>query len=172
MLTSDFRTFLLISASILAGCSPSSSADSAKPAASPLIGAWESHVQFNSGAFASIKDMRFAYVFNAGGTMTESSNYDANQPVPPAYGVWREIGPNKFDAKYIYYITKPPTAFQEIASGGGWLPIGHGVLRETITLATDGNSFDSTIHYEAFDMSGRPMTGGGDATTHGTRIAF
>ena len=94
------------------------------------------------------------------------------QQVPPAYGVWREVGPNKFEAKYIFYITKPPAAFADIASGGGWLPIGHGVLTESITLRADGKFFNSMIHYEAFDMSGKPATGGGEATTHGTRIAF
>lgn len=160
---------LLSLALILAACSPS---ESPRSAPSPLRGAWQSNVQFSSGAFAPIKDLRFLYVFNAGGTMTESSNYDGAPPVPPAYGVWREISPNKFEAKYVFYITKAPAAFQDIAGGGGWLPTGHGVLTETITLGDDGNSFDSTIHYDAFDMSGKPATGGGDATAHGTRIAF
>jgi hypothetical protein len=162
---------------VLAGCSPSSSAkspDSAAQASAPsaLIGAWQSNVNFTSGAFVSMKELRFLYVFNAGGTMTESSNYDGVPPVPPAYGVWREVGPNKFEAKYVFYTTKPPAAFQEIVSGGGWMPTGHGVLTETITLGADGNSYDSTIKWDAFDMSGKPATGGGAGTVHGTRIAF
>lgn len=159
------RPALLIAALVLAGCSSRSTG-------SPLRGAWESHVQFTSGAFATIKDLRFAYVFNAGGTMTESSNYDGAPPVPPAYGIWRETGPNKYQAKYLFYITKAPATFQDITAGGGWLPTGHGVLTENITLGADGNSFESTIHFDAFDMSGKPATGGGDATTHGTRITF
>ena len=40
-----------------------------------LAGAWRGKVQFTSGAFAEIKDLEFMYAFNAGGTMTESSNY-------------------------------------------------------------------------------------------------
>ena len=36
-----------------------------------------------------MKDLEFMYVFNVGGTMTASSNYDGAPPVPPAYGVWR-----------------------------------------------------------------------------------
>ena len=28
---------------------------------------------------------------DSGGTMTESSNYDASLPAPPAYGVWRMV---------------------------------------------------------------------------------
>lgn len=148
------------------------SACSERPAPSPLRGAWESHVQFTSGAFAPIKDLRFAYVFNAGGTMTESSNYDGAPPVPPAYGVWRATGPNTFQLKYMFYTTKPPAKFEEITGGMGWVPTGHGMITETLTLAADSNSFDSKIHWDAFDMSGKPAPGGGDGTTHGTRIAF
>jgi hypothetical protein len=119
-----------------------------------------------------MKGLRFAYVFNAGGTMTESSNYDGAPPVPPAYGVWREVGPNKFEAKYLYYATMPPQRLQVLIGGGGWMPAGHGVLTETITLSADGNSFESTIHYDAFDNDGKPVMGGGDATGRGTRLKF
>jgi hypothetical protein len=93
----------------------------------PLIGAWRSSVQFETGAFAGIKDLEFMFVFNTGGTLTESSNYDGAPPVPPAYGVWRAVGPMEFEAKYEFYITSPspPDAFQ---GGGGWLPSGRGVF--------------------------------------------
>ena len=57
------------------------------PPASDLAGEWRAQLQFTSGAFASIKDLEFMYSFNQGGTMTESSNYDASPPVPPAYGI-------------------------------------------------------------------------------------
>lgn len=168
------RPVLLSLAFALAACTSAPSAESPKAAAtaSPLIGAWDSRVQFTSGAFTTMKGLRFAYVFNAGGTMTESSNYDGAPPVPPAYGIWREVGPNKFEVKYLYYSTRPPATFQDITSGGGWMPAGHGILTESITLAADGNSFDSTIHYEAFDIDGKPATGGGDATGHATRLTF
>ena len=46
-------------------------------AALDLVGEWRAHLQFTSGAFAPVKDLEFMYVFNQGGTMTESSNYDA-----------------------------------------------------------------------------------------------
>ena len=49
-----------------------------------LVGAWKGKVQFKTGAFAAVTDLDFLYVFNAGGTMTESSNYDAAPPVTPA----------------------------------------------------------------------------------------
>lgn len=163
---------LLPIALIVAACSPSPSAESAKPAVSPLVGAWQSNVTFTTGAFVTMKNLRFLYSYNAGGTMTESSNYDEGPPVPPAYGVWREVGPNKFEAKYIFFVTKVPTSFQEIAGGGGWMPTGHGVLTENITLGADGNSYSSTIHWDNFDMDGKPVAGGGDGTTQGTRITF
>src|SRR5215831_20302329 len=72
-----------------------------------LVGAWRGSVQFSSGSLAAIKDLEFMYVFNAGGTMTESSNYDGAPPVPPAYGVWQLVADREYEAKYIYYWTKP-----------------------------------------------------------------
>jgi len=56
--------------------------------------------------------------------MTESSNYDGSPPVPPAYGVWRSAGERRYEAKYTYYWTKPPSTFDEIAKGSGWAPGG------------------------------------------------
>jgi hypothetical protein len=57
-----------------------------------LAGAWQGRVQFTTGAFADTKDLEFMYAFNSGGTMTESSNYDAAPPAPPADG-------NSFDSR-------------------------------------------------------------------------
>src|SRR6185369_4814252 len=100
-----------------------------------LVGAWRSRVQFESGDFAGIKDAEFMYAINAGGTMTESSNYDCSPPVPPAYGVWRQTGPRQFDLKYVFYMTKPPAHFEDITKGGGWAPAGVGELIEHVTLS-------------------------------------
>jgi hypothetical protein len=33
-------------------------------------------MEFSTGAFASVKDLEFMYVFNYGGTMTESSKIE------------------------------------------------------------------------------------------------
>jgi hypothetical protein len=137
-----------------------------------LVGEWRAKLRFSSGAFAPIKDLEFMYVFNQGGTMTESSNYDASPPVPPAYGIWRKVGPGQFEAKYEFYVTRAPAAFAEIARGGGWGPAGRGVFLERITLSEDGGSFTSKIRYEQFDTAGKPMEGGGEATGQGVRLAF
>lgn len=56
-----------------------------------IVGAWKGKIQFKTGAFAEIKDWEFMWVFNNGGTMTESSNYDGVPPTPPAYGIWKKI---------------------------------------------------------------------------------
>jgi hypothetical protein len=164
------------------GCSPpqpsaaeaGASADTAAGnlAASDLLGAWRAKLQFSSGAFAAIKDLEFMYVFNQGGTLTESSNYDASPPVPPAYGVWRKVGGQEYEAKYEFYVTKPPAGFEDIAKGGGWGPAGRGVFVERITLSEDGNSFTSKIKYDQFDAAGKPAEGGGEATGQGVRIGF
>lgn len=141
-------------------------------AAPDLAGEWRAQLQFSTGAFASIKDLEFMYVFNPGGTMTESSNYDASPPVPPAYGIWRKVGTKEFEAKYEFYVTKAPAAFDEIAKGGGWSPAGRGLFVERITLSDDGKSFTSKIKYDQFDAAGKPAEGGGEATGRGVRLAF
>ena len=166
------KTKLLLLCAIglaLTGCATHSSARADRTG---LTGAWRSKIQFASGALAAVKDLEFLYAFNAGGTMTESSNYDGAPPVPPAYGVWRKIGPREFEAKYVFYSTKPPAKFENIAGGGGWLPAGHGVLTEKILVAPDGQHFKSKIRYEAFDSAGKPVDGGGEAEGSGERIGF
>jgi len=143
-----------------------------KPAALDLAGEWRAQLQFSSGAFATIKDLEFMYAFNQGGTMTESSNYDASPPVPPAYGIWRKVGDRAFEAKYEFYVTKAPAAFDEIAKGGGWGPAGRGVFVERITIADDGKSFVSKIKYDQFDAAGKPAEGGGEAQGKGVKLSF
>jgi len=162
---------LLAVAALVAACAPASRDDHAASAPG-LGGAWRSAVRFKSGPFAAVHDLEFMYVFNAGGTMTESSNYDGAPPVPPAYGVWRKTGPDTYAAKYTFYVTRPPAGMDEIVKGGGWLPAGRGVLDETITLAPDGRTFASTIRYAAFDIAGKPAEGGGEAEGRGERFGF
>jgi len=139
-------------------------------AADPLTGAWRSRVQFSSGDFAAVKDLEFLYVFNRGGTMTESSNYDGAPPVPPAYGVWRALGSRRFEAVYMFYTTKPPEKLDQLTQG--WTPTGRGELKERIELAPDGRSFESTLTLQLFDAAGRSAPGGAKATGHATRIGF
>jgi hypothetical protein len=137
-----------------------------------LVGAWRSQIRANSGTLSEMKDLEFMYVFNAGGTMTESSNYDGVPPVPPAYGIWRNTGPREFEARYAFYTTQPPRALDEITKGGGWSSNGHGVLAEKITIADDGKSYESTIVYTFFDSDGKPTDGGGEASGAGVRMGF
>lgn len=137
-----------------------------------LVGAWRGKVQFTSGAFAELKDLEYMYAFAAGGTMTESSNYDGVPPVPPAYGVWKKTGPRKYEAKYQFYQTKAVSSADELVKGGGWLPDGYGTLTQKVTLSADGNSFDSRITLEMFDKQGKTVPGGGEATASGARIRF
>ncbi len=153
---------------VIMGCSPAPARQEAPP---PIVGAWRSSLQFADGAFAGIKDLEFMYVFNQGGTLTESSNYDGAPPVPPAYGAWRAISATEFEAKYEFYVTTPapPDAFK---TGAGWLPAGRGIFTERITLGADGKTFTSTITYEAFDTRGQAVAGGGTATGRAVRIGL
>lgn len=165
---------LMVPALMLA-CQPPAKPAAQEAAAAPALdlqGEWRAKLQFSSGAFAPIKDLEFMYSFNQGGTMTESSNYDASPPVPPAYGIWRRTGPKEFEAKYEFYVTKAPANFSEIAKGGGWGLAGRGVFVEHITVSDDGNSFTSKIKYDQFDVAGAPAEGGGEAEGQGVKLAF
>ena len=138
-----------------------------------LVGAWRSKITFKSGALAEMKNLEFLYSYNAGGTMTESSNYDeAANSTPPAYGVWRRIRPRTFETKYLFYMTKAPNPAEGEPASGDWWPAGHGVLTETITLSADGQTSVSTIKLATFDKAGAPVPGGGEGTGAGTRIVF
>jgi hypothetical protein len=134
-----------------------------------LVGAWRSSIQFESGALAAVKGFEFLYVFNQGGTMTESSNYDSAPPVPPAYGVWRAVGPNAFEARYDFFTTTPASA-DAFKAGAGWVPSGRGVLTERIQLSDDGHAFTSTIRYEPLNAKGEPAPGAGQGKGRAVRL--
>jgi hypothetical protein len=161
-----------VAVGILSASAPSVSAPQDAKEADAIVGAWRSQIHFSSGAFASMKDLEFMYVFNQGGTMTESSNYDAAPPVPPAYGIWKATGARQFELKYVFYVTRAPTKLEEITSGGGWMPAGYGEFTERVTLSQDGKTFTSSMKYTQFDQSGKPVEGGGEAKCSGRRIAF
>lgn len=137
-----------------------------------LAGAWRAKVQFKSGMLADWKNLEFMYVFNQGGTMTESSNYDGSPPGPPAYGVWRKTGALQFEARYEVFLTKSAKPLEEIAKGGGWLPDGYGILSEKITLSADGKTFKSIIRWDAFDQAGKAVESAVAGTGEGKRMGF
>ena len=143
-----------------------------EPVERSIVGAWRARVNFRTGALAAIRDLEFLYVFNTGGTLTESSNYDGAPPVPPAYGVWHKLSPTTYEAKYTFFVTKPPAEFSEITAGGGWMPAGHGVLTEHITVATDGNSYKARIMYEPVGLDGKTVEGGGEGEVTALRMDF
>ena len=159
----------------LAGCSSThlfgGGGEKTRPAVADLTGAWHSSVKFSSGPFVGMNGLEFMYVFNQGGTLTESSNFDAAPPVPPAYGTWLRTGPAAFHASYEFFLTRPPLRFDDIARGGGWLPAGHGVFSEEIQLSADGKTFTSKIKYQGFDASGKPAADKGEADGNGVRFA-
>jgi hypothetical protein len=137
-----------------------------------LVGAWRSKIEFRGGPLAGMKDLEFLHSYNAGGTMTESSNYDeAPNSSPPAYGIWRQTASKQFQTKYVFYTTKEQTL--DGVRGSDWWPAGHGVLTEVITLSADGQSYSSTIKLVTYDTAGGLVpNGSGEGTGSGTRIVF
>ncbi len=166
------KAHVLLAASLLLLLSACGASAPPTPEADPLVGAWQSQISFKDGALATVQGLEFLYVFNAGGTLTESSNYDGAPPVPPAYGAWRRTAPGRYEARYMFFNTQPPADWKAVAGGGGWNPAGRGELRELIELAADGQSFTSTLSLALFDLAGHPVDGGGQASGHGTRNGF
>lgn len=165
-------SILVVICGLAFGCAESGKQAKTDGQDGALAGAWRARIQFANGPFAEVKDLEFMYVFNTGGTMTESSNYDAAPPVPPAYGIWRNIGPHLYEARYEFYATRPPNSSENLPASTGWLPAGRGVLVDTITVSEDGQSFSSRINYESFDQSGRNAQAGGNAVGRAERIEF
>lgn len=137
-----------------------------------LVGAWKGKVQFNTGVYAEIKDFEFMYVFNAGGTMTESSNYDGVPPTPPAYGIWKKKGDKQYETRYEFYWNKVPDTFEELTKVGGFPNTGHGVLLEKITLSEDGKSYSSKINFNLFEKNGKQTIFNNEGTVEAKRMEF
>ncbi len=152
------------------GCKTSPTTSNPSSARS-LVGAWRSSVQFETGDYAAVKDLRFLYVFNADGTMIESSNYDSAPPVPPAYGVWRRIGHNEYEARYIFFATSAPATFNDLRKAG-WSPAGYGVLLERISMDPAGQFFDSMMRLDMYDNAGNSIGEPSLAHSRGERFTF
>jgi hypothetical protein len=142
------------------------------PQKEDIVGAWKGKVQFKTGIYAEIKDFEFMWVFNSGGTMTESSNYDGVPPTPPAYGIWKKTGEKGYEARYEFYWNKVPDSFEDLAKGGGFPNVGYGVLSEKITLSDDGHSYRSTINFNLFDHTGKQTVFNDEATAEAKRMGF
>jgi len=145
---------------------------SENPQADDLAGAWKGKVQFKTGAFAGVTNLEFMWVFNDGGTMNESSNYDGAPPVPPAYGIWKKTGEKQYEARYEFYWTQIPESVGDIIKSGGFTPGGYGVLSEKIILSEDGKSYSSTIKYNLFDQNGKQTVFNDEATAEAIRMEF
>ena len=169
-----FTLLILSAVLIITGCGNGQSSQMSVSADhGVLVGAWRSKVVFGDGPLAEMKDLEFLYAYNAGGTMTESSNYDeAANSSPPAYGLWKQTDRRRFETKYVFYTTKAPDPGDGAPTSNDWWPAGHGVLTETITLSDDGRTYASTIKLATYDRTDTPIAGSGEGTGSGTRIVF
>ena len=164
ILSAGLLTVLLI---ILFSCS-----EQKNPQIDNIVGAWKGKVQFKTGVYAEIKDFEFMWVFNAGGTMTESSNYDGVPPTPPAYGIWKKTGNKQYEARYEFYWNKVPASYEELARAGGFPNAGYGVLSEKIILSEDEKSYSSIIKFNLFDQTGKQTVFNDEATAEANRMKF
>jgi hypothetical protein len=112
------------------------------------------------------------WIFNSGGTMTESSNYDGVPPTPPAYGIWKKTGEKEYEARYEFYWNKVPASYEELAKTGGFPNAGYGVLSEKITLSDDGKSYSSTIKFNLYDQTGKQTVFNEEGAVVAKRMEF
>jgi hypothetical protein len=165
--------FIVVAATAMSvdGCSDavSSAPPPQSTALAPLVGAWRTKVQFSAGAQSDVHDLEFMYSFNAGGTLTQSSNYDGTPPVPPGYGLWRQTGPRTFELRYAFYA---PAKFVKSGRSAAWVPSGRGLYRETLEVSADAKSYHSRIVYDLVDPNGTPVPGGGEGEASGSRTTF
>ena len=165
---------LILSAGLLAGLLIIlfSCCEQKNPQTDNIVGAWKGKVQFKTGAYTEVKDFEFMWVFNEGGTMTESSNYDGVPPTPPAYGIWKKTGNQQYESRYEFYFNKIPASFEDVIKAGGFPPAGYGVLNEKIILSEDGKSYSSTIKFNLFDQTGKQTVFNDEATAEAKRMEF
>ena len=162
-----FTTLLLLISLVLFSCTQNKNMQTEE-----IVGAWKGKVQFNTGVYAEIKDFEFMYVFNSGGTMTESSNYDGVPPTPPAYGIWKKTGTKEYETRYEFYWNNVPASYEELVKAGGFTNAGYGVLSEKITLSDDGKSYGSTIKFSLFDQSGKQAVVNEEGNVEAKRMEF
>ena len=139
-----------------------------------LFGAWRSSIDVTSGAFTAAKGLEFMYVFHNDGTLTESSNYDAAPPVPPAYGVFRFVPGERtvWEAKYSFSRPRrhrprrprpwPAGCRRDAASSPSGSP-SRPMARPSRRQSAMSSSSAAT---------GAAIAGGGEATGRGVRIDF
>jgi hypothetical protein len=142
------------------------------PQTANLVGAWKGKVQFKTGVYAEIKDFEFMWVYNSGGTMTESSNYDGVPPTPPAYGIWKKTGDKQYKTRYEFYWNKVPASYEELVKAGGFSNAGYGVLSEKIILSENGDSYSSTIKFNLFDQTGKQLVFNDEGVAEAKRMKF
>ncbi len=153
-----YLSFLIAALTAVTGVVNLSCGNAPAAESAQLAGAWKGPIQFRTGAFAVIKDFEFMRVYNEGGTMTESSNYDGVPPTPPAYGLWKKISDDKYLARYQFYWNNLPASFEKLTNDGGFSPGGYGVIEENISLSEDGNSFKAVVGLTMFDKSGQQIS--------------
>ena len=68
--------------------------------------------------------------------------------------------------------SKAVSSADELVKGGGWAPDGYGILTQKITLAADGNSFESGITLELSTRMEKSWQSEAEASGSGKRLGF
>jgi hypothetical protein len=113
-----------------------------------LVGVWQVTVQptnCQTGQPVPVPKFEAQIVFHAGGTSTESAA--ASSPRTPGFGTWEFAGPRRYTAAAI------ATSYDVNGFFAGTT-----VVRRTITLAEDGDTFEAATRTVITDASGNAVT--------------
>ncbi|MGH8713916.1 MAG: hypothetical protein ACREYB_07920 [Casimicrobiaceae bacterium] len=127
-------------------CTTSTSAQS-NGGADPIEGLWNSQVTItNCQSGAVMRQFQAMNLFMRGGTLADT---DVQPPSShgPAFGTWQNSGAAQYSSVFQLFRYNPDGSFA-----------GANRVTRTITLATDGNSFTSTIAVDVDDPTGATLS--------------
>ncbi len=155
MMTAFTITFSVVSGQV---ATEEQSPDSLNVPARPIVGVWRNTITLrNCQTGAQIATFQGLLTFHEGGTMSE---FGGINPVlrSPGHGVWQAS--NSFH---------PTFAFIFLRFNADGTYAGTQIVRSTLNLALDGNSFQATSTIEVLDVNNN-VVGMPCATTMATRF--
>lgn len=146
-----------LGALLVQACTSSTSAQS-NDTADPIEGLWNSQVTIaNCQSGAVMRQFQAMNLFMRGGTLADT-DVQAPSAHGPAFGTWQTSGAAQYSSVFQLFRYNPDGSFA-----------GANRVTRTITLATDGNSFTSTIAVDVDDPTGATLSSACGTET-GTRF--
>ena len=119
-----------------------------------LVGVFDTHLTLTNCHGVVIRTLEALQMFNQGGTLASTDNQPPSSR-GPGFGTWENMGGRSYSAPFQFFQFNPDGTFT------GTVKIARNIL-----LATDANSYTSTVSVEILDPNGNVV-----ATLCGTESA-